>query len=931
MPIVDRRHDFVRLGQDILTQMSEPVLEDLKAQIASRRVVLVVGSGVSIASTGNAGAASWTGLLRLGVERCVSLDPSLAGDWQDRALADVTSKRIDDLLAGASKIARTLRRHSEWSRWLEDTVGSLKATQTGLIDAIGRLDAPILTTNYDDLLERRLGHFPITWRDKADQIAFARLEARDTVLHLHGHWRQPDSVILDLGDYERVVGDPLAQAGLRTMGEAWSLLFVGCGDGLADPNFEQFLEWMSSILVGARHRHFRLERSMDVSQRQEWHNVRGHRVRVLSYGESHDDLQSFVASLPRAAPTPTVSTDVSPSRHSAARPALSAGEYIRLQEKGRTAVRQLIVLAHQLGWDSIAAHGRELSDALEEDLYRVAITGRSRSGKSTLLNALVRRAICPVERVITTAIPIVVGPGETETATVAFEPAGRPPLHFDGPITADMLAPYAAQQHNANNLKRVDHIEVHLGNQVLDLGVEYVDIPGFDDPDGRIWAATNQVIERAHALVLVLDVSTYESGGFAFDKATRDLLDLSQRRARPVLVVCNKADKLSPSDRKGADSHLRDELGRFGLLGSVPRPMFFLSARDATEARGRGEEERPTQFAAFEDALWDQLWNTDSVGLRRLHRVFEALRVADEEVTALVRVRYAKGPERDILRTSIARCREDGERIRGTCIHDTKNLRVLATQAIERALGDMLRQVSQQVLSLRANHTIPPLSATIEALQPHLDARCRATLNELAPEVTSRHERVESAVARSLTDLRERIGLSAHAQETRKNVEAISLWATAIAVPGSSSGARTMRVVAAGGGTAAAIGAAVGGPLGWFLGLGFGLVVSAVVDHVTDRMDSWETLSDRLEQHVKTAIASFGRRVDDALISRGNLLDQRVQERMGPFLSDLEARLETIREPTADELRLHAEMGRTTADVLALLAGILGNRSPAPK
>ena|SRR6185312_3559536 len=120
------------------------------------------------------------------------------------------------------------------------------------------------------------------------------------------------------------------------MGEAWSLLFVGCGDGLADPNFEQFLEWMGTVLEGARHRHFRLERAADSARRQEWHTDRGHRVRVLSYGESYDDLPSFIKGLRPAAPMELVSPDVAlPSASPAVRPTLSAGEYIRLQEKGR--------------------------------------------------------------------------------------------------------------------------------------------------------------------------------------------------------------------------------------------------------------------------------------------------------------------------------------------------------------------------------------------------------------------------------------------------------------------------------------------------------------------------------------------------------------------------------------------------------------------
>ena len=284
--------------------MPDSIREDLKGQIAAHRAVLVVGSGATIAATRNAPTAGWTGLLAHGVQRCLELDPTLGEPWRERTLADINSGRLDDLLAAASKVGRTLRRAQEWGRWLADTVGALRALEPEVLDAIGRLEAPLVTTNYDDLLERRLNRHAITLANREELIAFSRLESRDGVLHVHGLWRHPDTVVLDVGDYDRVVGDRLLQAGLRSMGEMWSLVFVGCGDGLSDPNFEQFLDWMGEVLRGARHRHFRLERACDVAARQRWHTEKGHRIRVLSYGDEFGDLPGFLAQLAPTAATP---------------------------------------------------------------------------------------------------------------------------------------------------------------------------------------------------------------------------------------------------------------------------------------------------------------------------------------------------------------------------------------------------------------------------------------------------------------------------------------------------------------------------------------------------------------------------------------------------------------------------------------------------
>jgi hypothetical protein len=59
--------------------------DDLREEVAARRVVIIVGAGVSVAASGGAPTASWTGLLADGVAFCQSLlGPSLPAGWADR-------------------------------------------------------------------------------------------------------------------------------------------------------------------------------------------------------------------------------------------------------------------------------------------------------------------------------------------------------------------------------------------------------------------------------------------------------------------------------------------------------------------------------------------------------------------------------------------------------------------------------------------------------------------------------------------------------------------------------------------------------------------------------------------------------------------------------------------------------------------------------
>jgi SIR2-like domain len=116
------------------------------------------------------------------------------------------------------------------------------------------------------------------------------------VLHLHGHWQQPESVILGIRDYEKVLGDAPAQTMQRAMRSLKTLLFVGCGEGLHDPNFGALLEWSAKVFAGFESRHFRLARDGDVASLQAQHPAE-QRILVLGYGPDHQALTAFLRSV----------------------------------------------------------------------------------------------------------------------------------------------------------------------------------------------------------------------------------------------------------------------------------------------------------------------------------------------------------------------------------------------------------------------------------------------------------------------------------------------------------------------------------------------------------------------------------------------------------------------------------------------------------
>ncbi len=200
----------------------------------------------------------------------------------------------DMLLAAAELVHGKLLKHGggEFSGWLRTIFEKLKPVDRTVIDALAALNVPLVTTNYDDLITNATGLKPVTWKEPGIVTRVVRGDDR-RVLHLHGHWEVPDSVVLGIRSYEAVKQNEHTQAVLKAFGVTKSFLFVGCGDeGLADPNFGNFLSWLAAFEADARveHRHYRLVRSTeDVEQNG--------RVFPLVYGDNYSKLPVFLKKL----------------------------------------------------------------------------------------------------------------------------------------------------------------------------------------------------------------------------------------------------------------------------------------------------------------------------------------------------------------------------------------------------------------------------------------------------------------------------------------------------------------------------------------------------------------------------------------------------------------------------------------------------------
>lgn len=290
----------------------ESLLAELKQQIASGNLVIIAGTGVSRPACDNQhvdgfAVATWPGLLQHGVVRCVERGVC---DAEEASLLNlqIASKKTSFMVSAATEVSQRLKENprstGDYRHWLNDTIGELKPSSPAILHALDKIPALLATLNYDTLLEQATGRTAYTWQQDNQVGKVLRGELPRAVLHLHGVYDEPDSVVLGFDSYSRVKDAKHTQAILRyfTMGK--TLLFVGCGATIEDPNFHQLLIWAREALAESAHKHYYLCHPSELVAKQQelpsW-------LRPLDYPDK-DDFTGLLPFLQGLIPPPSPQT-----------------------------------------------------------------------------------------------------------------------------------------------------------------------------------------------------------------------------------------------------------------------------------------------------------------------------------------------------------------------------------------------------------------------------------------------------------------------------------------------------------------------------------------------------------------------------------------------------------------------------------------------
>lgn len=278
-----------------ITQSRLSPIEKLAELSRQGKLVVVIGAGVSVGLT-EGEVPSWTGLVQNGFEYA-KRKGRITAEQFDAWGNQLKSTDLDDLLSAAEFLSRKLGAPSDvlYGRWLQEIFCDAKATNSQLVLALQTLAAhgiPICTLNYDPLLEAVTGLPALKVSETQKVLAWMRREY-SAILHLHGVWDDPGSCVLGIRDYEAVLSNEIRDFFQKNLAIFNNLLFIGCGDTFADPNFSSLTTWLHKKFDALSPQHVALVREGDLLKRNADPAWLGF-VEPLSFGERHDDLAQFL-------------------------------------------------------------------------------------------------------------------------------------------------------------------------------------------------------------------------------------------------------------------------------------------------------------------------------------------------------------------------------------------------------------------------------------------------------------------------------------------------------------------------------------------------------------------------------------------------------------------------------------------------------------
>lgn len=244
-------------------------------------------------------------------------------------------------------------------------------------------------------------------------------------------------------------------------------------------------------------------------------------------------------------------------------PAAEQADLIAWAEKQRDLVRKL--------GDTKTANAIDAAvEVFTQSRFVLAVLGKAKRGKSTLLNATLGRrddAVAPVDKLPASSTITRFYWSETESAVVHFRNGSTQPIDYSN------IREFVTEELNPANRKEVNLVEVGGPFEGMDHDLVLVDTPGAGSIHEYHDQLLQEFIPQADAVLYLVTAS------MPMDQDELELLQkVKAAEISKIFFALNKMDATSPEDIATAEQHNATVLAKAGI--PVPK-MHRISAKMA--------------------------------------------------------------------------------------------------------------------------------------------------------------------------------------------------------------------------------------------------------------------------------------------------------------------------------------------------------------
>ncbi len=398
------------------------------------------------------------------------------------------------------------------------------------------------------------------------------------------------------------------------------------------------------------------------------------------------------------------------------------GLYFDLKQRCESLTNNFAEIAKPFHLASIADRIAILENQIHEAIYRVVITGPSRTGKSSLVNALLaKREISPTGIFQTTGVPIQILPKNKEEVQVLFEDGTTKKF----PFSAKVVRSYASQDENVDNKKKVSIVSIYTQNSQLEKGISLFDVPGLDDPIESIYEHAWMILRKSNAIFYLIDGSPAANGGFSFkSEYKREIEELSEKLDKVFLVI-TKVNTLKPARLLELKQKVNADLKRLNLFEKVSEKIYYISAEESLAIRTK-KIKKQDSVLQLENDLWEYLLKENKVGIRRLSLALENLMVGLGDFSGLLNARLLDMSTKRELIGALKSAEKKLPSISTLFQEQCNRTYITLKSTLENHKNRSLEHLEKQLLAIPSQNPLP----NNQQIKNYLDNSVKSTLEQ---------------------------------------------------------------------------------------------------------------------------------------------------------------------------------------------------------